>query len=288
MKAMIRFLWVWTAVLFGSTSFAISIDSDKTQYIFRLSGFSTCGYDKETKELDPFGTRMYLNSQYLNERFQDLGAEKIKQFNSCFGFKGKGLSHSIVFAHRSQYEKLQEKDLKGFWLTREVVKEDTDEILEILRQQVLNFVGDDDNYDLHIIGHSWGGWLAINLIPLIHDDVQINSLVSIDPVSPMRCQPRYYYKYNIRYVPTCREFPKDISDELVMDVHSYVGNWNHYFQNQFARLHSGPIEYLNPFGKNHYVKVKKRLRIFDTHNGMLLEQSLWEQVYRNWSRYPSE
>ncbi len=97
-----------------------------------------------------------------------------------------------------------------------------------------------------ILGHSYGGWLAMQTAALLLADRKlVTALLTIDPLSPLEC--------DFKTFKGCQRAPQDIPQETLERVSREVGSWINYVsdvntegQKFFIRLkkglHSSPIE----------------------------------------------
>ncbi len=95
-----------------------------------------------------------------------------------------------------------------------------------------------------VLGHSYGGWTAMQLLL---SGVQLNkvkALATVDPISVVDCTPGAYMKSS----PGCQKFPADITAEQRRAVAKIAGNWRNFWQDVTkggflsSPLHSGPAQ----------------------------------------------
>jgi len=98
-----------------------------------------------------------------------------------------------------------------------------------------------------IIGHSHGGWLAMQVAHRLPPALHIQKLVTIDPISAIKCPPsrlvNWYYK-RFSGLPDdhdCREPPSDVTAAMRRDLDRKTGVWANYYQRETFHLHSGEI-----------------------------------------------
>jgi len=92
------------------------------------------------------------------------------------------------------------------------------------------------NTRVHVIGHSYGGWLAIKMAAkIIASGNEIDSLVTIDPISRDDCT---YTNWT-----NCFGAPIDLRDETLAMIQNKTGYWANYYQNTTYYLHSGRIKF---------------------------------------------
>jgi hypothetical protein len=138
------------------------------------------------------------------------------------------------------------------------------------------------------VGHSYGGWLAMQLA-LRHETV---ALATIDPISPYHCNQGGFLQGMISSffggggTVGCTSFPPDISVAQVGALKTRR-KWFHYFQDQYAPLHSNVV--LNagsPDGAD-ITAGKNGRRIFfpggggsygGVHSTINLSGEVWDQI----------
>lgn len=135
---------------------------------------------------------------------------------------------------------------------------DPEEFVDLISQEIPST--QDKNTKLHIIGHSYGGWLAINVAAkVIELGSEIDSLVTIDPISRADCT---YTNWS-----NCFGAPVDVPIETMANVRQKSKSWVNYFQTQTYYLHSGRI----PFAHRNEQLESSHYDI-DTH------EVIWSQI----------
>ena len=117
-----------------------------------------------------------------------------------------------------------------------------------------------DNHEIYIIGHSYGGWLALQTILKLREHPMPIYLNSIDPISPLNCT--YAQPFG------CTTFPKDITSEQREEIRDTTTRWLNHYQKKtiFLPSSSAPqadANFIYPLG----------------HSNILTAESLWERVY---------
>lgn len=113
-----------------------------------------------------------------------------------------------------------------------------------------------DNYrrPIFVVGHSHGGWLAMQIVEALRQPVSDGFLATIDPISFVECNPATYADAILLTGPEgpwvgwdrlapCRQAPGDFSGRDVERIRSRLPaeSWKHYYQTHFFPLHSGEI-----------------------------------------------
>ncbi len=96
---------------------------------------------------------------------------------------------------------------------------------------------------VYLIGHSHGGWLAMQLILKLPKHVPVGVLTTIDPISVLNCRGGGELAWNsFGYGSGCQEAPSDITRGQRQYIIERLGgdtrHWAHYYQRQFTPLRS--------------------------------------------------
>ena len=92
----------------------------------------------------------------------------------------------------------------------------------------------DENHSLFIIGHSYGGWIAMRTAERIAaQSGKIAGLVTIDPISRRECT---YTNWD-----NCLSAPRDLSQKSLETIAANSGNWTNFYQTRTSYLHSSTI-----------------------------------------------
>ncbi len=112
-----------------------------------------------------------------------------------------------------------------------------------LLNAVLTLVRKHPGAPLFIVGHSYGGWTAIDLAVRLPKSVEIVALVTLDPISRVNCLPLDVLAPadSPEAKVGCREAPADFGAAKLRAVASRAGSWNNFYQTSSVQLHSGPI-----------------------------------------------
>ena len=92
----------------------------------------------------------------------------------------------------------------------------------------------DANQRIFIIGHSYGGWIAMKIAEKISSrSAQVASLITIDAISHRGCT---YSNWT-----NCLAAPQDFSQESLDNVKANTLHWANFYQTTTPYLHSGSI-----------------------------------------------
>jgi pimeloyl-ACP methyl ester carboxylesterase len=181
------------------------------------------GYNNCNDGLGTRGTYAWARLAALRDDLRRAGAERVDQLVSCYGTRAFDLRYA--------------DDELG----TSVRASGVDEVLDAVRRIATR---DDLPTDVHVVGHSHGGWLAMRLA--LDTTIPIASLTTVDPISYPLCQPEDIAQWALgslltyRDNPGCQGAPPDLAPRFG-DVRRRVGRWSHYWQDEFIPLHSGPI-----------------------------------------------
>jgi hypothetical protein len=84
-----------------------------------------------------------------------------------------------------------------------------------------------------LVGHSYGGWLAMQLAADIAPQRPIVGLFTLDPISALQCTPKL--------LDGCKQAPTDIGPQTQQAIAQSVGVWENFYQTQTKLLHSSAI-----------------------------------------------
>lgn len=103
-----------------------------------------------------------------------------------------------------------------------------------------------DRHPLYVMGHSYGGWLAMYLTCYLPLNTDIALLYTIDPISPVHCNVTSYVRALLlplgagTALAGCQRPPSDftVEDRNYLRSHVRDGGWRHYYQRNFLPLRS--------------------------------------------------
>jgi len=118
-----------------------------------------------------------------------------------------------------------------------------DDLEPTLFKEAADMIRATPNHDIYIIGHSYGGWTAMQLVLHLNalkesgdiPDLNIAGLVTVDPISPEHCHPEA--STILSNSAGCTSFPPDINGAKRATIRDNVKWWRHYYQG-FIFLHS--------------------------------------------------
>ena len=85
-----------------------------------------------------------------------------------------------------------------------------------------------------VVGHSYGGWQAMEMVMAMPGTLPKVDLVTVDPISKAKCH--YYSPWE------CSHFPSDIDASDRATIAKQTDSWTNIWQDKTTWLHSGPVD----------------------------------------------
>lgn len=198
-------------------------ESAPNPVIVTMGGFNSCEVIDGVKT--PEGGERWVKSEELTSKF--AGAKEL-WLRSCYDKWGN--IHYISSLDPSDIRTTHNDDLAGY-LSR----------LTALTEQGRNPV--------FLIGHSHGGWLAMEIARRLPEWVRVMSLTTNDPISPRHCTPVNYIAAIASpsasgiALAGCRQAPADMNENIRSSILARMPGrgWRHYYQRNFLPLSSSPF-----------------------------------------------
>lgn len=186
--------------------------------IITMGGYNSCGEDIRGNST-PIGNERWTKGATLSEKFAGVTSLWIR---SCFD--KWGYVRYIWSGEPNIIRATQISDLTGF----------------VSRIAVLSAQG---RNPVFMIGHSYGGWMALEIARQLPEHVNVAGISTNDPISPRHCTPLNYVAAlgdPIGALAGCRRAPSDITNEMRTQVLARIptGAWRHYYQRNFIPLAS--------------------------------------------------
>jgi pimeloyl-ACP methyl ester carboxylesterase len=179
--------------------------------IVGMAGYSTCAQSKDYHDgqWGPLGSPMFRRIEGLAETVTEKFGVEPTILASCFTKESKIIASSSL----DDWSVTQPKD---------------EEYLNRIYEQFPLYT------DVFVVGHSYGGWLAMKLAESYEGDPSlIKTLHTIDPISKKLC-----YFDN---VSECLSAPRDILTDARQHISLYSGVWVNPWQDATFFLHSSAI-----------------------------------------------
>lgn len=190
-----------------------------------MGGWGSCGRDSLWGSLTPTETGMYQPAQRLFRQAQAKTGQSSHWIVSCFGM----YSSRVYVVTSADPKKVYSASVATF--------------LAYIKRESQRAGG----RALFLVGHSHGGWLAMQAAHSLRQVRTIPLLVTIDPISRTRCTPSRmvaaYFRSatQLRPEPGCTNSPPDISLGQQAEIRKAVGWWGNFYQSQSPLLHSSFI-----------------------------------------------
>lgn len=134
------------------------------------------------------------------------------------------------------------------------------------------------DYDVHIIGYSHGGWLALKLMEERLFNQPIQTLFTVDPISRLGCSPLNFLKSTFMSLQgtdqSCLEFPADFSETSFAS--DKAKTWKNYYQVNSSFIHSEAAPFAENIFRDYSWKNGLHNVIVDGHLMIWEDRSIWD------------
>lgn len=110
-----------------------------------------------------------------------------------------------------------------------------------------------------LAGHSYGGWLSLKTGLAVTQDVRIEGLFSIDPISRPNC--------TFSNPAECTQFPSDVTPAQRLQLKDRTDVWTNFYQTQTSFLHSSPA-----------TEADENVRVATGHTGIDTHSDVWAPI----------
>ncbi len=205
-----------------------SLETETTPLIVLSGGFGSCGVGSQAGQdtPDPRTMDVYKNLKKIVTDLEKTGVKNIATAISCFPVALIGASRSVY------YVTSDEPEVVKFGLRQEFY----DAVEKLAKSQAGRVT--------HIIGHSYGGWNAMQLTKGAVSGMTLASLTTIDPISPVNCRPTNIMIHNDPSgtgQTACKEAPSDLTNSERLGIAKKVGTWSNFYQTDNVTLHSSAM-----------------------------------------------
>jgi len=114
---------------------------------------------------------------------------------------------------------------------------------------------------LIIAGHSYGGWLSMQMAHKLIHQRQVGGLFTIDPISAEEC--------NVQTREGCQRAPEDLDASERQRIADWTGYWKNFYQERSDLLHSGKI-----------IEADENEVLGARHLSIAEEKTVWLEVFR--------
>lgn len=98
-----------------------------------------------------------------------------------------------------------------------------------------DFLGELDHPEILMVGHSYGGWTAMDIVQKLPPGTKIKGLVTLDPISHADCNLSTFGGAE------CKRAPQDFGEEGLKEIKDKTAQWLNYWEDGSTTLHSGEI-----------------------------------------------
>lgn len=197
-----------------------------TPVLLALGGFWSCGQDEELKPTPLNGNGggpMLPIFVALRLALDQFGIASRGELISCYSVDPTDI-HFVTNMSSSQ----------------DVVTTAPDDMIK----QVEDMLRGLPNPQLFIIGHSYGGWTAMELARRLVGSFAVRHLVTLDPISKVLCTPDTFLTYASQYktgAPECTTAPRDFTPDQIIRIADGVDRWTNYYETASMYLHADAI-----------------------------------------------
>lgn len=175
---------------------------------------------------NPNGSNIYKKAAQFGNEQRVLG-NQFRFIASCYG----KVSSSVYFTTASEPRKVYEGDVDT------LVK-------------AIHFEASQINTKIvYLVGHSHGGWLAMQSALKMASSIEIRGLATLDPISRLDCNVTKFAKayfrsaFDLKPEPGCTRAPQDITSAQYERIAARVGWWKNIFEVDSVFLHSSTIHH---------------------------------------------
>jgi len=96
---------------------------------------------------------------------------------------------------------------------------------------------------VYIVGHSYGGWTAMDTALKLDSRFRLGGLATLDPISKVDCTPDKFLSgvFDFGGSEGCQRAPTDFGDAELATLAKRAGIWLNFYENQSDLLHSSAI-----------------------------------------------
>lgn len=209
-----------------------SADANPPVLVIAMDGAGTC-FKNDAGEIAPADISLATTMHKVVSEIQSKGLSKdVKVIQSCLLLDGKSGAYSTNLGAPEVVEDLS---------------------LDQLLPEIASRVNDLQGARVVVVGFSYGGWLALKLLPMLEKQTKILGLLTIDPISMDQCPMIDLLNGALRgeALPGCTSAPSDVTLEELSMATQKPGSWLNVYQDTGFYLHSGPLAGARNAVKNH-------------------------------------
>lgn len=213
-----------------------------------FGGYTSCGTGSNG---DPNDMDLKKAYDQVNAALKTkLGAEP-KFLISCFT-----AAYESVFYRTSGSDELKNEVITG-------MESDFNELLAGV-----------DTPQVLLVGHSYGGWTAMDVAKNLPATVKLKGLVTLDPISHVDCDPESFIlaTFGGATEEGCTRAPQDFGEAGIAQIAKKAEEWLNYYQTKVEFLHSGEIKAAKNFLRTYEGDS------FAPHNAFILDEAIFDEI----------
>ena len=183
-----------------------------------FGGYLSCNNDANA----PFkNSNMQRYLETIQAKLAASGAPKAKYIMSCFGLDVS----RVKYSSSDKPDEVQEALLSDFFNAMD------------------GLITASPDAAVHVVGHSYGGWLGMDFVKRPKVNLALASLTTIDPISKVQCTPALVIN-SVLGSPVnqgCISAPADFSTTDLDTINQRTQSWINYYQTDATILHSGEL-----------------------------------------------
>jgi hypothetical protein len=215
----------------------------KAPVFFIIGGRRSCKPTSDEAQDNPRGAGLHQSLMAMLGRYESETGKQAEYFSACHYNGAQDMAFTSSWDSDVEYEKTEDE----------------------VRNEILRKRAQIDAEQAVLIGHSYGGWVAMSLASNLHPSESFGQLYTIDPISKVKC--------TVLRPFGCRSAPSDINKSARRYIADKSGSWHNYFENQTWHLHSSAIEEADLNGKSNF-----------PHKGIESDPAVWRDILSQVSR----
>jgi pimeloyl-ACP methyl ester carboxylesterase len=236
MRVILSTLVVWALVGCGTSPSGSSLKGTVNRVmVVLLGGNASCKPDSRGQR-SPLGQDMYAPFRNLHDRMANENGWGVDWLLTC---------------HNS--------DAAVKYVTSEAPTQILSMNLEDVAPKISEMVAANESDRLYVAGHSYGGWLALKAGLALPEDVKLDGLFTIDPISRPLC--------SFDNPAECNRAPRDITRDQRLFLSDRTDHWTNYWEDQTWYLHSGPME-----------EADENIKVATGHTGIDTHATVWTHL----------
>lgn len=199
-----------------------------------MGGNTSCGKDAEGRSNSPYGMSMYRPAYELMQFMHTQLGIKARFVVSCYDD-----SPNVSYSMSSK--------------AKQIFRGDRHKLDDVIEREM------HPDAPVFIMGHSYGGWLAMKSAIVLGNKRSFAGVVTIDPISRVNCS----YDRPIG----CQESPQDIDSSSRRFINEKSDHWINLYQTKTWYLHASP-----------YKEADKNEKISASHTAIDTHSRTWEVI----------